>query len=536
MQFDYIIIGGGSAGCVLANRLTETGQFTVCLLEAGSDAKSFLVNTPGLFAAHMFTHKFNWAYESKPKADIRQGKSLFVPRGKGLGGSSSINAMVYIRGQKQDYDHWAELGNVEWGYDKLLPYFKKAETNENGACKYHGDDGPLYVSNCDSQYPLTEVFIEAAQQAGFPYSKDFNAANQEGIGCYQFTIKDGQRCGAAKGYLMPALERANLTVITQAQASKIVFSGNRAVAVEYERKGKQYRIDARAEIIVSSGAINSPQLLMLSGIGDKQHLDKFNIPCITDLPGVGQNLREHVDACVLVASTKKDGFTANVAGLAKMAPEVLKYLNSRTGKLANSMTESGGFLKSSEQAETPDVQYHFVPLLFDDCGRDLKLMSNHGYSLHVCVLRPESTGSICLASGDIQEPPVIDFNFFSDAGGKDKQVLIDGIRQARKILSSPAFESYRGIELHPGIEVQEDEDIFSKAKETLGLVYHPSGTCKMGDDPLAVVDQNLKVHGTLGLRVVDGSVMPTLISGNTNAPIIAIAEKAACMILSCVEH
>lgn len=532
MQYDYIIVGGGSAGCVMANRLSACGRYTVCLLEAGSKTDSMLVKTPGLFAAHMFTNKFNWAYNAKPSDDIRKGKPLFVPRGKGLGGSSAINAMVYVRGQKEDYDHWESLGNDGWGYDDLLPYFKKSECNEHIHDENHGNSGPLHVSTREDQYPLTEVFLKAGKQVGYKVTEDFNGSSQEGIGRYQFTIKNGERCGVAAGYLKPAWDRDNLSVFTGAQAKRIVIKDKKAVGVEFIRNGTTQEISAKREVILSGGAINSPQILMLSGIGGKAELAKFDINCIKNLPGVGKNLQEHVDACVLVSSKLKDGFTSSPLGLGKMAPEVLKYLSSRTGKLANSMIESGGFLKASPDAQTPDVQYHMAPLLFDDCGRDLKLMSQHGYSLHVCVLRPESRGTVSLASNDVKDAPIIDFKFFSDPKGKDKEVLVNGLKQAREILAAPAFDKHRGEELFPGKGVQSDDQLFEKAKDALGLVYHPVGTCKMGKDKMAVVDTELKVHGINKLRVVDGSVMPTLISGNTNAPIIAIAEKASEMMLS----
>jgi choline dehydrogenase len=531
MNFDYIIVGAGSAGCVLANRLSENGQYSVCVLEAGGDGNSKLIKTPGAFAAFMFLKKFNWSFNAKPHADIRGGEPLFVPRGKGLGGSSATNAMLYVRGQREDYDYWESLGNKNWSYNDLLPYFKKSETNERGANDFHGDSGPLHVSDRPIFYPISKQFIEASTQAGFNQTDDFNGDSQEGVGYYQCTIKDGERCSAARGYLLPAMSRKNLTVITHAVVSKLVIDDKIATGVEYVHQGQRKVLFANKEVILSGGAINSPQLLMLSGIGDKEELAQHGIQIINHLPGVGKNLREHADACILVESKKTDGFTSSIGGLIKFFPETIKYLTKKKGKLANSILEAGGFLKSTDDQEKPDIQLHMLPLMYDDNGRDLKIMSKHGYSCHVCVLRPESTGTVSLANGKFDSDPLIDFNFFSDEAGQDRQTIIDGIRQLRKILAAPAFDEYRADEFHPGQEYESDEQIFSKAKERLGTVYHPVGTCKMGNDDMAVVDDKLCVHGISQLRIIDASIMPTLVSGNTNAPTIAIAEKAADIIL-----
>jgi choline dehydrogenase-like flavoprotein len=532
IRFDYVIIGAGSAGCVLANRLTEDGNNSVCVLEAGSDNNSFLVSTPGAFAAFMFLKKYNWSFNAEVKPDIRKGEPMFVPRGRGLGGSSATNAMLYIRGQAQDYDHWASLGNEGWSFNDMLPYFKKAEHNEQFSDELHGQGGPLNVSTRPVNYEISRRFIEAGKQAGFKYTDDFNGPDQEGVGYYQCTIKDGQRCGAARGYLQPAMARPNLEVKTSARVKRILVKDNKAMGVEVDIKGKTHTIMANKEVILSAGALQSPQILMLSGIGDKEALAKHNIALVKHLPGVGKNLQEHVDACTLVYSKKRDGFTSSPMGLMKMFPDTLKYLFKKEGKLANSILEAGAFLKSSEDLERPDIQLHMVPLLYDDNGRDLKLMSKHGYSCHVCVLRPESRGTVTLKSSNYLDDPILDFNFFSDENGKDRQVIIDGIRLVRKIMATPAFEEYRIDEMHPGFENESDESIFAKAKERLGLVYHPVGTCKMGNDELAVVDTQLKVHGIESLRVIDASIMPNLVSGNTNAPTIAIAEKAADIILA----
>lgn len=530
--FDYIIVGAGSAGCVLANRLSESGKHSVCLLEAGTDNNSMLVNIPGAFSAFMFLKKFNWSFNAKPEKDIRNGEPMFVPRGKGLGGSSATNAMLYVRGQKQDYDHWSALGNDGWSYDELLPYFKKSETNSRGESEFHGSKGPLQVTDRPVFYNISKHYIEASKEAGFKVTDDFNGNEQEGVGYYQCTIKNGKRCSAAHAYLLPVLSRSNLTVITHAQVSKVLLKDKQAYGVDVFVKGEKQMITVNKEVILSGGSIASPQLLMLSGIGDKTELSQHNIDCVHELSGVGKNLQEHVDACVLVKSKKTDGFTISPISLLKMLPDTIKYILGRKGKLANSILEAGGFLKSQESETRPNIQLHMLPLLYDDNGRDMKLLSQHGFSCHVCVLRPESTGTVSLKSSNFKDSPEIDFNFFSDKAGQDKRIMIDGMRQLRKILTAPALAQHYDNEVHPGNNFETDEQIFAKVKERLGTVYHPVGTCKMGNDDLAVVDSQLKVHGIKRLRIIDASIMPTLTSGNTNAPTMVIAEKAADMILA----
>lgn len=524
-SYDYVIVGGGSAGCVLANRLSEDGRSTVCLLEAGPSGRSPFVSTPGAFAYFMFSRKYNWMFDAEPVPDIRNGSPVFCPQGKALGGGSAINAMIYIRGHRSDYDRWASLGNRGWGFDDLLPYFRRNECNERGEDALHGGSGPLYVSDCRNYYPINERFLKAAEEAGYPRTDDFNGENYEGAGFYQFTIRDGRRCSASDAYLRPALSRPNLTVLTGALATRIRFDGRRAVGVDYVAGKTSGQVTARRETILSAGAYNSPKLLMLSGVGGAEGLRAAGIDVFQDLPGVGENLQEHVDSCVLQESLKGDGFHASPMGLLRMAHEPFRYLFSRKGKLGSSVTQAGAFLRTREDLEIPDVQLHFLPALYDDSGRDLKLMSRKGYSCHVCVLRPESRGRMTLRSADPQAPPRIDLNFLTHEA--DRQCLVDGIRLARRILAAPSFDDYRGAEINPGADAQTDDEILARAKERLGLVYHPVGTCKMGSDTMAVVDDELRVHGLEGLRVVDASIMPTLVGGNTNAPTMVIAEKAA---------
>jgi choline dehydrogenase-like flavoprotein len=528
-RYDYVIVGGGSAGCVLANRLTANGGYRVCLLEAGPEDRTPLVNIPGAFAYFMFTRKYNWCFDAEPVEDIRKGAPIFCPQGKTLGGGSAINAMIYVRGHRVDYDHWKSLGNRGWGWDDLLPYFKKNECNERGGDDLHGGSGPLFVSDCRNYYRVNERFIQAASEAGYSPTDDFNGPEQEGVGFFQFTIKDGKRCSAAHAYLKPARDRQNLEVICNAQATRILFDGKRACGIEYRKNGQSRHVSASREVLLSAGSFNSPKLLMLSGVGDPAALARVGIAAAHELPGVGANLQEHVDSCVLQESKKGDGFRASPMGLLRMAPEPFRYLFGKKGKLESSVTQAGAFLKTSHALDAPDIQLHFLPLLYDDSGRNLRLMSKKGYSCHVCVLRPKSSGRVTLRSAEPDDPPRIDLDFLQHPD--DRRTLVEGIRIARKILASPSFDDYRGEELNPGPDAKSDEEILKRSKQRLGLVYHPVGTCKMGNDEMAVVDDSLRVHGIEALRVVDASIMPTIIGGNTNAPTMVIAEKAADMIL-----
>jgi choline dehydrogenase len=527
-MYDYVIVGAGSAGCVLANRLSADPAVSVCVIEAGPSDWLPFIHMPGAFGMFMFTKKYDWSYEAKSDPRMRHGEPLFCPRGKTLGGSSSINGMVYTRGHRSDYDGWATLGNSGWGYDDVLPYFRKAERNARGADKYHGDEGPLIVSDCELNYKISRVFIEAAEQAGMPMSNDFNGEQYEGFGAFQFTIANGRRCSTAVAYLHPAMNRHNLTVMTGADVVRIEFEGKRAVGVIADHNGRRASVKAKREVIVSAGAFNSPQLLMLSGVGHPDELRAHGIDVVHALPGVGKNLQEHPDTAVLTTSHFHGGVQLSLGGVLQMVGEGIEYYGAHLGKLRSSFTEVGAFLKTDPSLDVPDIELCTLPLLFDDSGRDLKLMTHDGYSCHIGCIRPKSRGTVSLASANPAHAPIIDLNLLSHPD--DMKTLIGGVRLVRKILAAPAFDKYRKEELFPGKDVQSDEALAQAIRDKLGLEYHPVGTCKMGHDESAVVDAELRVQGMEALRVVDASIMPTLVGSNTNAPTIMIAEKAADMI------
>lgn len=524
-QADYVVIGGGSAGSVMAGRLSEDPNQNIVLLEAGGRGDSWVVKTPAAVVAMLPTKLNNYAFETIPQAGLNNRKG-YQPRGKALGGSSAINAMVYIRGHASDYDHWERLGNKGWSYQDLLPYFKKSEANSNLHDQYHGQDGPLSVSHLQTENPIHAIYLKAAEQAGYKINHDFNGADQEGVGIYQVTHRNGERCSAARAYLHPHMgQRHNLHVETGVTVSQIIFEGKKAVAVEYLQNGQPHRIQAKKEIILCAGAFQSPQLLMLSGVGPAQHLQALGIEVRHDLPGVGQNLQDHPDFIFSYKAKSLDLVGLSLAGGVKMTGQIIRYLKERKGMIATNFAEGGGFLKTDPSLLAPDVQLHFVISLVEDHAR--KLHVSHGYSCHVCLLRPKSRGQVTLKNKDPLSAPLIDPAFLKE--DQDIETLVKGYQLTKKLMDAPALASMRQSDMVTA-NVHTEEDIKNILRERVDTVYHPVGTCKMGLDDMAVVDPELRVHGLENLRVVDGSIMPTLIGGNTNAPIIAIAEKAVDMI------
>ncbi len=522
--FDYIIIGAGSAGCVLANRLSEDPGVKVLLLEAGSRDWHPFIHMPAGLAKLVNRKGVNWNYNTAPEPQLN-GRRLWWPRGKVLGGSSSINAMCYIRGVEQDYDDWARSASG-WDWDTVLPYFKRAEGNSRGGDRLHGDSGPLSVSDLRHHNELSRVFIDAAQEAGIPVNDDFNGASQEGVGLYQVTQRDGARCSSAVAYLNPVKHRPNLTVHTGALASRVTFDASRrASGVDYAHRGKTAHAHAAREVILCGGTINSPQLLMLSGIGPADHLRSLGIEVVHDAEGVGGNLQDHLDICTLQHSTRR--VTYDRINEAKMAFDY--YLRGHRGAGSSNLAEAGGFARSPLATdERSDIQFHFVPAMLDDHGRNR--LPGDGYTLHACFLRPRSRGRLTLASSKPNDQPHIHASYLSDDEGFDLKVMVECAKISREIFEQTAFDPYRGTPIHPTRMDLSDDELIEFIRAKAESVYHPVGTCRMGDDAQSVVDAQLRVRGVDGLRVVDASVMPALPSGNTNAPTIMIAERAADLI------
>jgi len=526
MTYDYVIVGGGSAGCVLANRLSADPSVKVALLEAGPGDKNFLIHMPMGYAALMKTGWVDWGYHTEPQAGMG-GRRLYWPRGKVLGGSSSVNAMIYIRGVPSDYDMWAQLGNRGWAWDDVLPYFKRAESYWQGADSYHGVDGPLKVTRPGVSHPLNAAWIEAGQEAGYSYTPDFNGAQQEGFGPVDCTIAGGRRASAAVCYLRPALKRPNLTVITKAQATRIVLQRGRAVGVEYAQKKQRHEIRASREVILSGGAINTPQLLLLSGIGPADEISRHGIRPVHNLPGVGKNLQDHLHGAA------KHTCSAPVSLYSVLKPTALMrhvpyYLMTGKGPASEMAIETLAFVKTRPDVVAPDLQYHFVPVLYADHGR--VLIYRHGWMGYYNMQRPQARGEITLKSADPLSHPAIQPNYLQNE--TDLRTLRDGLKILREVFRQKAFEPYGGEEFMPGTSAQTDAEIDAYHRASGESLYHPVGACSMGQDEMAVVDETLRVHGLDGLRVADASIMPRLISGNTNAPTIMIGEKAADMILS----
>jgi len=550
-EFDYVIVGGGSAGCVLANRLTENPEVTVCLLETGPPDNNPLIHIPAMFAFLQET-EYAYQYETSPQKEfnevtVTEGASNavdsfggshpmpqnyqekrkgFQPRGRTLGGSSSVNGMVYIRGHKWDYDHWASLGNEGWSYNDVLPYFTKSEHNESLDDDYHGKDGPLNVAELRHDNPFSRYFVEAGSQY-YPINHDFNGAEQEGVGLYQVTQKNGKRCSAAVGYLNPVKNRKNLTILTDTIVDKVIFENLRAISVKCKTKNRDNEIHAKKEILLCGGAYGSPTILQRSGIGNENFLQSKGIECLVNLKGVGENLQDHID---YITSHRVDSWelfgkpTRSLKFFLRAPLELLKYVLASKGMWTSNLAEGGAFIKSDDSLEVPDLQLHFTVGMVEDHGR--ADVWGNGFSCHVCLLRPKSLGTVKIASKDTDDDPIIDPNYLSHED--DMKVMIKGYKKMMEIMNTEPLKQFNNIR-NP-ININDDNAIESAIRTRSDTIYHPVGTCKMGNDDMAVVDSNLRVKGVSGLRVIDASIMPTLIGGNTNAPAIMIAEKAADLI------
>jgi len=526
VTFDYIVVGAGSAGCVLADRLTASGRHRVLLLEAGGHDRNIWIHIPLGYGKLFSNAKVNWLYSSEPEPEL-DGRRIVQPRGKVLGGSSSINGLLYVRGQPADFDHWRQLGNAGWSFEDVLPYFRRAEDQERGEDSLHGVGGPLAVSDVCEPHPLCEAFIAAAQQAGFPRNDDFNGPAQEGAGYFQLTARRGRRWSTAVGYLRAARRRGNLTVVSNALTSRILFSGRRAVGVEYRRGDATHIARADGEVIVAAGAFNSPQLLQLSGLGPAPLLKSLGIDVVADLPGVGAELQDHLQVRMQYRCTQPITMNDVVNSWRHRTGAGLRYLLFRKGLLAIGAGYAGGFFRTSPLAATPDVQVHFIIFSADAVGAALH--SFPGFIASVCQLRPESRGFVRITSADPRQPPAIQPRYLSSRS--DRDTIVAGMKLLRRIMNQPAMRRYIAEERAPDPRCTSDAELLAFARATGTTVFHPTSTCRMGPDPAAVVDERLRVRGIERLRVVDGSVMPTVVSGNTNAAVVMIAEKGADMIL-----
>jgi choline dehydrogenase len=524
LVFDYVVVGAGSAGCVLAARLTESGRHSVLLLEAGPEDRHIWIHIPLGYGKLFVNPRVNWMYESEPEPELG-GRRIPQPRGKVLGGSSSINGLVYIRGQKEDFDHWRQLGNTGWSYDDVLPYFRRAEDQERGADEHHGTGGPLAVSDQRQTHELCEAFIDAADSVGIPRTCDFNGATQEGAGYYQMTARNGRRCSTARGYLRPARKRSNLRVETEALSSRLLFEGRRAVGVEFLQRGATRIARARREVILAAGAIASPQLLQLSGLGPAALLKEHGIPVIADIP-IGDGLQDHFQIRMVYRCRKACTLNDDLGSLRRKVGMGLRYALWRKGPLAVSAGYAGAFFKTDERLATPDIQSHFILFSTDKMGTALHPWS--GFTASVCQLRPESRGSVRIKSADPRQPPAIRPNYMSDE--LDRRTVVAGLRRLREIMQARPLEPFVAAEAEPGPAVADDAALLQYARDRGSTIYHPTCTCRMGGDAGAIVDERLRLRGFESLRVVDGSIMPSVVSGNTNAAIVMIAEKGSDMI------
>ncbi|HEY2247014.1 MAG TPA: choline dehydrogenase [Bradyrhizobium sp.] len=523
--FDFVVVGAGSGGCAVAGRLSEDAGTSVALLDAGGRCDNWVVTTPFALVLMVPGKVNNWAFETVPQKGLN-GRIGYQPRGKGLGGSSAINGMVYIRGHRWDYDHWSALGNTGWSYSDVLPYFKRSENNAEFDGEYHGKSGPLRVNKLRTGNPVHQTFLQAAQEAQFRIREDFNAEDHEGLGIYQVTQDNGERWSAARAYVHPHMNnRGNLRVETFAQATKILFDGKRAVGVEYVQDKQTKTIRARREVILAAGAFQSPHLLQLSGVGDSKALGQHGIASVHHLPGVGANLQDHPDFIFVYASDSPDFFGVSLGRIPRLIRGINRYRRERRGPITTNFAECGGFLKTRPDLEVPDIQLHFGMTMVNDHGR--KRLRGTGFSCHVCLLRPESRGTVELDSADPLAAPRIDPNFLGEEA--DLEAMVAGFKTTRRLMETPALRALQKKDMFTS-DVKTDDDIRNILRSRVDTVYHPVGTCKMGSDATAVVDPKLRVHGLEGLRVVDASIMPTLIGGNTNAPTIMIGEKAADMI------
>ena len=531
-EFDYIVVGAGSAGCVLAGRLSEDPATRVLLLEAGPADRSLWIHLPIGYGKTMWSPTYNWRFETDPDPNMN-GRRIYWPRGKTLGGSSSINGLIYIRGQREDYDHWAALGNAGWSYDDVLPYFIRSEGNQRGGDAFHGGEGPLRVSDIAAKHELIEAFIDGAAQTGVPRTNDFNGAVQEGAGYYQLTTHKGWRCSTAKAYLTPAVRRRpNLRIETEAMAGRLLFDGRRAAGIRYRQGGELKTARCRGEVLLSAGSLQSPQLLQLSGIGPRALLDRFGIPVVHELPGVGENLQDHLQIRLGYECTKPITTNDQLNSWFGQMGMGLEWLLHRTGPLAVGINQGGCFMRALKDADgrpvaaTPDIQFHVATLSADMAGG--KVHPYSGFTMSVCQLRPESRGHVRIRSLDAAEPPEMQPNYLSTE--LDRATTVAGVKAARAIADSPAMRPYVKREVKPGPGAASDADLLEFCRNNGATIFHPTGTCRMGADSLAVVDARLRVHGVAGLRVIDCSAMPTLVSGNTNAPAVMMAEKAVDLI------